>query len=339
MRMKPTRIDYCQFLLSSQMNFTLTNHADHHAHFSHDALNRYLRGERLTSRLIWENVQPQIQASPYGYIVFDDSILDKSHSNKIELVRRQYSGNAHGIIKGIGMVNCLYVNPESGDYWIIDYRIFEPDGDGKSKLDHVRDMLTNLIADKQLPFASVLMDTWYATKDLMLFIESVNKIYYCPIRDNRLVDDSQAALPYRHVSTLEWNEQELVKGKTIKIKGFPKDHKVKLFRVEVSTNRTDWVVTNDLAQDSTDATQKVCRMRWKIEQFHREIKQLTGIERCQCRNARIQRNHIASAVLVWIRLTDVARQTKQTIYRVKHGLLANYLRQELKNPAVSMAFA
>jgi len=339
MCMKPTRIDYCQFLLSSQMNFTLTNHADHHAHFSHDALNRYLRGERLTSRLIWENVRSQIKPSPYGFVVFDDSVLDKNHSHKIELVRRQYSGNAHGIIKGIGMVNCLYVNPESGDYWIIDYRIFEPDGDGKSKIDHVRDMLTNLIADKQLPFAAVLMDTWYATKDLMLFIESVNKIYYCPIRDNRLVDDSQAVLPYRHVSTLQWTEQELAKGKIIKIKGFPKNHKVKLFRVEVSSNRTDWVVTNDPAQDSTDATQEVCRMRWKIEQFHREIKQLTGIEKCQCRNARIQRNHIASAVLVWICLTNVARTTKQTIYRVKHGLTANYLRQELKNPAVSMAFA
>ncbi len=50
------------------------------------------------------------------------------------------------------------VNPESGDYWIIDYRIFKPDGDGKTKLDHVRDMLTNAIADKRLPFTTVLMD-------------------------------------------------------------------------------------------------------------------------------------------------------------------------------------
>jgi hypothetical protein len=30
--MKPARIDYCRFLLSSQVNFTLTHHADHHAH-------------------------------------------------------------------------------------------------------------------------------------------------------------------------------------------------------------------------------------------------------------------------------------------------------------------
>ena len=27
----------------------------------------------------------------------------------------------------------------------------------------------------------------------------------------------------------------------------------------------------------------VCGLRWKIEQFHRETKQVTGLEGCQCR--------------------------------------------------------
>ena len=135
--MQPTCIDYCQFLLSTQINFKLTHHADHHLHFSHDALNRYLRSERFTFRLIFENVHSKIKFSSKGYLVFDDSVLDKNFSTQIEWVRRQYSGNAHAIIKGIGLVNCLYINPESGDYWIIDYRIFDPDGDGKTKIDHV----------------------------------------------------------------------------------------------------------------------------------------------------------------------------------------------------------
>jgi len=65
-----------------------------------------------------------------------------------------------------------------------------------------------------------------------------------------------------------------------RLKAFPK-HKVQLFRVEVSANRTDWVVTNDLAQNSTSGTQDACAIRWKIEQLHREIKQLTAVEKCQ----------------------------------------------------------
>jgi len=125
----------------------------------------------------------------------------------------------------------------------------------------------------------------------------------------------------------------------IKVKGFPKDYKVKLFRVVLSTQRTDYVVTNDLTQDDTHAAQYACSIRWKIEQFHRETKQLTGLESCQCRKARIVRNHIGCAILVWVRLKQVATQTKQTVYQVKHGLLSDYLRQQLASPTVTMALA
>jgi hypothetical protein len=52
--------------------------------------------------------------------------------------RRQYSGNAHGLIRGIGVFICGYVNPEQDQFWLIDYRQYDPDGDGKSRLDYVR---------------------------------------------------------------------------------------------------------------------------------------------------------------------------------------------------------
>lgn len=337
--MKPsvTRLDYCQYLLVSQINYTLTNFADHSEHFSHDEINRYLRVEKLTPRLIWDNVQAQVVPTPNAYLIFDDTVLDKNYSHAIELVRSQYSGNAKAVIKGIGVVTCVYVNPDTNQFWLLDYRLYDPDGDGKTKLDHVQDMLTNVVYHKALPFYAVLMDTWYATKDLMLFIESLLKIYYCPLRDNRSVDDSGGTEPYRRVDSLAWSEDELQHGKRIKIKGFPKDHKVQCFRVEVSTHRTDYVVTNDRTQDSTTATQEACGWRWKIEQLHREGKQVTGLERCECRKARIQRNHIACAFLVWVRLKELAVETGRTVYQLKHGLLDDYLIQQLKRPSLQMA--
>lgn len=330
----PTRIDYCQFLLSSQANFTITYYAEHVSHFTHDAMNRYLKKEKMTARMVWEHVKGEIVHSPRGCVVFDDSILDKSHSHHIELVKRQYSGNAHGLIKGIGMVNCLYVNPDSGQYWIIDYRIYDPDRDGKTKLDHLRQMLMNLVASERVAFDRVLMDSWYGAKDLLLFIESLGKFYYVPLKCNRQVDDSGGVLKYRSVQALSWDASSLCAGKTVKLRGFPKEHKVRLFRVEVSENRTECVITNDLSQNSTQDTQKACALRWKIEQFHRELKQLTGVERCQCRTGRIQRNHIACAVLVWIRLTTVARKLMKTAYQIKREMLSDYLKRELRSPLV-----
>src|SRR5205823_5598008 len=35
-----------------------------------------------------------------------------------------------------------YVNPETDPFWLIDYRTYDPEGDGKSKLDHLQEMLT-----------------------------------------------------------------------------------------------------------------------------------------------------------------------------------------------------
>ncbi|MFN9748151.1 MAG: hypothetical protein ACK541_03000, partial [Burkholderiales bacterium] len=126
-----------------------------------------------------------IDPDPDAYLVFDDSVLDKSYSHKIDLIRLQYSGNAHGLIKGI---------------------------------------------------------------DLMLHLHRAGKIFYCPLKSNRKVDDSSGAEPYNAASDLQWSEQEAEQGKLIKIHGFPGALKVKLFRVAATTTRTEWIVTNDIDQ-------------------------------------------------------------------------------------------
>jgi len=336
---KVARLDYCQFLLVSQTNYTMSYFAEHSRGFSHDAVKRYLERDKLTARMVWENVSSQVVRSEQGYLAFDDTVLDHNSSFKIELVRRQYSGNAHEVIKGIGVVTCVYINPETEEFWIIDYRIYDPERDGKTKLDHVREMLDNALTEKCLPFRGVLMDSWYAERKLMLHIERLKKVYYCPLKDNRHVDDSDEERGYQRVDSLNWSDEEIQHGKTLHIKDFPKGHRVKLFRLVLSSKRTDFIATNDFAQESTQDTQDVCALRWKIEQFHRETKQTTGIEACQCRLARIQRNHIACAILVWVRLKQVAQETASTLYQLKHGLLDDYMRSQLRSPAILMQFA
>jgi hypothetical protein len=222
-----TKLDYCQYLLSSQINYTLTNLADHLRKWSHDTINRYLKGEKLTPRLLFEQVEPLLEPDPQAYLIFDDTVLDKSFGPKIEVARKQWSGNEKGVIRGIGVLSCVYVNnPKTEDFWVIDYRIFDPDRDGKTKLDHVEEMLRS-VEHRRVPFEKVLMDSWYATKDPMLSIdrmgEEEGKNFYCPLKSNRQVDDSGGEKPYRRVDALDWSEEELERGKLVKIKGFPKN--------------------------------------------------------------------------------------------------------------------
>ena len=76
-----------------------------------------------------------------------------------------------------------------------------------------------------LLFGYVLMDSWYATADLMKLLISKHKVFYCPLKANRKVDDSNGQHPYQPVSSLSWSPTELAQGKLIKLHKFPLDAK------------------------------------------------------------------------------------------------------------------
>ena len=83
-----------------------------------------------------------------------------------------------------------------------------------------------------------------------------------------------------------------------------------------------------VAQDVND-------LRWQVEEFHRELKQLTGSEKYQCRKARSQRNHLACCYHAWVSLKVQAKALKKTVYRVHTDLFSDYLRAELQKPTIS----
>lgn len=338
-KQKMTRAGYAQFLLTSQTNYTLTYFAEHVSEISHDAINRYLAKEKLTPSLLWEHVKQEVVTNPSGYLIFDDTVLDKTSSHAIEIARWQYSGNAGKVIQGIGVVTCVYYNPQLQRYWAIDYRLYAPDQDGKSKIDHVQEMLKSAVHGKSLAFKTVLMDTWYTTNRLMHFIQDLGKTFYGTLKSNRLVSRVQTPYHYQPLTEIVWSSAEDSQGIRAHLKKSRQHFHLQLFRIAVSTHRTDYVVTNDLTQSNTQAVQKAYGLRWMIETLHRELKGVTGIERCQCRRQRIQRNHIACAFLVWARLKSMAYRTGQTIYQLKHNLLRDYMISQLRSPAISMRFA
>lgn len=329
--MRVTTLGYGQFLINSPSNFTGTHFADSVPELDHNSVFRFLKFEKLTPRMVREKVESDLIFSEKGIIIFDDTVLDKNFSRVLPIASKQFSGNAHHVVNGVGVINCLYYNPEIDQYWILDYRIYDKSGDGKTKLDHILDMFDQARL-KGVPFTTVLMDTWYATTAVMLHIHHANKIYYCPLKSNRKVDDSGETENYKSVDEVKWSEKELLEGKLVHLKGLSEPTKVKLFRVVVSTDRTDYVVTNDLTQNSTDAVQKVTSNRWKIEQFHRELKGLTGIEDCECRLSRSQRNHICVAIMAWIVLKRVAKKNNKTIYQQKREPMLDYLKDQWQNP-------
>ena len=71
-------VDYCQYLLKSHTNFTITNLANHLENISHDTINRYLRTESLNSEDLWRNVKEEFVSNTEAYLIFDDTVINKN---------------------------------------------------------------------------------------------------------------------------------------------------------------------------------------------------------------------------------------------------------------------
>jgi hypothetical protein len=133
---------------------------------SHDSVSDFLRRERFTPRQLWDIVKPYVLESDdlASYLICDDSVQDKRYSKFIELVKKQYSGNEHGLVRGIGVVDLVHSSGKSNDFFPIDYRIYAPDTDGKSKNEHFREMFIRATSDKALKARTILFDSCGAAR-------------------------------------------------------------------------------------------------------------------------------------------------------------------------------
>ena len=82
----------------------------------------------------------------------------------------------------------------------------------------------------------------------MIHIEHLNKIYYAPLKINRNVTKANSGEKYKHVSSLDMNDSEKKNRLLIHIKGLSKDMDITLLQFPISTNRVDYIITNDKSQ-------------------------------------------------------------------------------------------
>lgn len=325
-----TKRDYVEYLISTPVNYTCSNLAKHLEGVSHDAVSDYLGRDQLKAHHVWELARQLIKDSPAAYLIVDDSVQDKRYSRQIELVKHQYSGNEHDVVRGIGVVNLVHSDGKA--YYPIDYRIYAPEADGKTKNDHFREMLLNAFHDKQLQAHTILFDTWYASEANLKLIHRMNKVFVTHLKANRLVSLRPKG-GYMSMEDLEWSALDLQNGIVVKLKKIP--FLVRLFKIVATNGDIDWVITNDLSSSiKAQVVQNADDVRWQIEQLHRELKQLTGSEKCECRLQRSQRNHLACCYHAWFSLKVKADELGKTLYAIKHDLLYEFLRAELRDPRI-----
>ncbi len=230
------------------------------------------------------------------------------------------------------MGSLVHSGGKEGAFYPIDYRVYAPEVDGKTKNTHFQEMFGNALTQKQLQARTIVFDSWYASAANLKLIHRRDRIFFTTLKSNRLVSLSKEQ-GYIHLEAVEWTADHLAQGVSVKLKEVP--FKVRLFKLVAPDGDIDWVITNDLDETMTaQVAQEASDVRWQVEEVHRGLKQLTGSEKCQCRAARAQRNHLACCYHAWVSLKVKATELRQTMYELHASLFRDYLRTELQNPRI-----
>lgn len=285
-RHKCTKELYKAFLQASSVRYSgLALSEVSPIQLSHDSISRWLNNKHFRPRELWETSKNEVDPNEPSLLIIDDTILSKVHSNKIELVNYQYSGNVHDVIAGIGLVNLLWYGLEQERSVPIDYRIYDKDSDGKTKNTHLCDMLS-LAKSRGLNPTAVVMDAWYASLKNLKAIRDHSWVWVTTLRKNRKVNRNVS------IESLDIPDE----GLSVHLRGYGW---VTVFKFVAKNGRIDYVTTN-MENPTKEAIKAIIEARWSIEIYHRELKQTCGIERCQARTGRAQRNHIFMAIMAWL---------------------------------------
>lgn len=329
-----TKKQYVEYLASTPKNCTCTYLAEHVEGGSHDVINDFLREKRFLPGEVWKRVKGRIEDGPDAVLIVDDSVHDKRHSRFIALVRAQYSDNEHGVVRGIGVVSLVHSGGKEAAFYPIDYRVYAPEVDGKTKNTHFQEMFVNALTQKQLQARTIVFDSWYASAANLKRIHRRERIFFTTLKSKRLVSLSKEHGSSR-LTEVEWTPERFAHGVIVKRKEVP--FKVRLFKLVAPDGDIDWLIPNDLEEAVTaQVAQESSNVRWQVEEVHRGRKQLTGSEKCQCRAARAQRNHLACCYHAWVSIKVKAQELKQTMYELHTSVFRDYLRAELQNPRITV---
>jgi putative transposase len=285
---------------------------------AHDAFTRLLHRLEPDPTTLWEEAKSQVRRTA-GFLVLDDSTLDKLYAHHIELVTRHWSGKHHAVVKGINLLTLLWTD---GDRHLpCDYRLYDKLHDGWTKNDLFRALL-QVAKDRGFTPECVVFDGWYASLENLKALRGHGWTWLTRLKSNRGVNLNRQGV--RAVSDVDI----AATGTDVYLPGYGL---VRVFRIAAPDGSTTHWATNDLTMTDLRRLQ-IAEASWKIEEYHRGIKQFCGVERAQVRLARAQRNHIGLALRAFLRLEYHCFTTGLSWFAAKTALIREAVRAYLAKP-------
>jgi len=261
-----------------------------------------------------------------GVLAIDDTGSLKPYAKKTEGVSYQYCPSVkQEAYCNVAVVSC-YANPVK--HIPIDLKFYKPeaeficgknDPEFKSKLDFAKELIAEVL-NAGIPFSHIVFDSWYASCDMIDFIDDLDKRFISEVKSDRrlLVDhpvsknkvwiraDELVKLIKKHL----WGKTRMVNysGKlvpvyTLNVKVRDTQVKLKAFCIMGKWSPEDdkschILITNDLSLDHKKAC-ALYRLRWGIEQAFQELKDSFYFDHYQVRRKEKIMRYWMLCLLVW----------------------------------------
>lgn len=336
---------YSDYLLSSFGQTTATGLSQLlDGELSHDQITRRLSKEKLTPKSWWKIVKPFVRQieDDGGVLTFDDSIAEKPYSDENEIVCWHWDHTQGRSVKGINFLTALY--SANGVSLPVTFELIEKTEtyiDKKSgkekrrskttKNEHVRSMVRHCVKN-EIRFRYVLADSWFSSAENMRVIkEELEKEFIMAIKSNRnvaLSEEDKLHGRYQKISDLGLPEDEPIVVYFEKV-SFPLLLMRQIFTNEDGSIGIRYLVTSDLnvipAQLIT-----IFKKRWKVEEYHRSLKQNASLKKSPTRTVKTQTNHFIGALWAFVKIEMLKVKTKKNHYQLKQKLYASAIKTALQ---------
>ena len=312
---------YTDYLLSTPKYATATGMARAYGGAcTHDAVTRLLSRDYFDNKTLWRAVKPTIrklvpQGDDSGVIIVDDSILQKPHTRSSELNCYHFDHSLGRTVKGINFISLLY---SYGAELALPVQVeliqkTEPRYDKKkekyvfkspvTKNELFRRMLTNTVP--LVDFRYVLGDSWFASKDnINLITKRLGRHAILALKSDREVALSEQD---KREGTFVRVDQlgQLAEKAPLRVYLRGVQAPVLVVR-QVFTNKDGsrgvlFLLCTDLTLGYEQIT-TIYKKRWKVEVYHKSLKQHTALGGSPTKRVATQCNHFYAAVVAYVKL-------------------------------------
>lgn len=334
---------YMDYLISSTQLVTCTGLSRVlDGAISHDKFTRFLSNSNFNSKTLWQQnkvmAQEISQSKHLKVLSFDDSIMAKPHTKENALNCWHYDHCSGKSVKGVQFLTALFNTQQMNVPVMVELikkeKIVTDSKTGKQKRQSKisKNALFRLMVSQcssQLYIDYVLTDSWFSSSANIKHIVANGLNFIVALKSNRLVALS---------------EQDKLEGKWINIKSLDVEQvsmKVwlkgidfpLLFTRQVFKNGDDtaylYLISSDLSLSFEQAT-AIYKKRWTVEQYHKEVKQITSFGKSPTKTVKTQSNHFYLSIMAYSKVEILKVRTQTNAFALKDKIYYNALKYAMR---------